>query len=515
MVRGMTTPTLSPDQAEAWDALAECFGAAGVDLIAEEIHPPQPGKGRVMAVIGKAGSGKTLMLSEITRALREAGVDVISADYEGRRRRDRRTVAILAPTNKAAFVLRMRGVPATTIHRIIYSPVYDPEYERIAEWLAGEGTRPGSESLIAAGLTDEALDRAKAFYDQHASIPGALAAAGLRGSDFIKGWKRREDGLDIGLVDEASMLDEKQFDDLREIFPVLVLFGDPAQLAPVGQSGEMVFDRLAPAQRLMLSRIHRQADDSPILDLAHALADDSLTFDGFERMVREAARRDPRVIWAERVESDLLARSPVLVWRNVTRIRLIHAFRAAHGAPGDALLPGEPLICDGLELPLKHRKKRIDLEARGLIKGAQVVYLGPGRKPGFSRLHVIGAEEPRLSAASIVKIEMPDAEEPFIPYAAGMGAAFLHGAAVTIHKAQGSQWPDVQVFAPDISAAAWSNRTEAGIPLWKRLAYVAITRAQERLFWVTKARLARPSRGLATDDLEVPTALLALEAQGD
>ena len=207
-----------------------------------------------------------------------------------------------------------------------------------------------------------------------------------------------------------------------------------------------------------------------------------------------------------------MARSPVLVWRNATRIRLIHAFRSAYGAPGDALLPGEPLICDGLELPLKHRKKRIDLEARGLIKGAQVVYLGPGRKPGFSRLHVIGAEDPRLSAASIVKIEMPDAEEPFIPYAARMGAAFLHGAAVTIHKAQGSQWPQVQVFAPDIAAAAWSNRNEAGVPLWKRLTYVAITRAQERLFWVTKARLARPAAGLSTADLEAPVSALELSA---
>ena len=503
-----TAPELSPDQADAWDALAETFAQAGVDIIAEELHPPQPGKGRVMAVIGKAGSGKTLLLSEITRALREAGVDLVSGDYEGKRRKDRRTVAVLAPTNKAAFVLRMRGVPATTIHRILYTPVYDPEYERIAEWLSGEGTRPTVE-----GLTDEALDRAKAFYDQHSSIPGALAAAGLRGSDFIKGWKRREEGLDIGLIDESSMLDERQFDDLREIFPVLVLFGDPAQLAPVGQSGEMVFDRLAENQRLILNRIHRQADDSPILDLAHALADDSVNFERFESMVRDAARRDPRVVWAERVESDLMARSPVLVWRNATRIRLIHAFRSAFGAPGDALLPGEPLICDGLELPLKHRKKRIDLEARGLIKGAQVVYLGPGRKPGFSRLHVIGAEDPRLSAASIVKIEMPDQEEPFIPYAARMGAAFLHGAAVTIHKAQGSQWPDVQVFAHDISAAAWSNRTEAGIPLWKRLTYVAITRAQERLFWVTRPRLARPSGPLTTDDLEIPATPLSLQEE--
>ncbi|SDD23187.1 exodeoxyribonuclease-5 [Paracoccus isoporae] len=502
----MTLPVFSPDQAEAWDTLSEVLATAGVDLVAEEILPPQPGKARVLAVIGKAGSGKTMILAALTKALRAAGVDLISGDYEGRKRKDRRTVAVLAPTNKAAFVLRMRGVPATTIHRILYTPVYDPEYEKIADWLTGTGERP-----VIEGLTDQALDRARAFYDQHASIPGALAAAGLRGSDFIKGWKRREDGLDIGLIDESSMLDERQFEDLREIFPVLVLFGDPAQLAPVGQSGEMVFDRLAARQKLVLNRIHRQAGDSPILDLAHALGDPEVDFAGFERLVRDAAASDPRVIWAERVESDLMARSPVLVWRNATRIRLITAFRAAYGAPGDALLPGEPLICDGLELPLKHRKKRIDLEARGLIKGAQVVYLGPGKKPGFSRLHVIGAEEPRLSAASIVKIEMPEEDEPFIPFAARMGASFLHGAAVTIHKAQGSQWPDVQVFGPDISAAAWSGRSEAGIPLWKRLTYVAITRAQQRLFWVTRARLARPTAGLGTEDLAAPVSTLELE----
>jgi exodeoxyribonuclease-5 len=99
-------------------------------------------------------------------------------------------------------------------------------------------------------------------------------------------------------------------------------------------------------------------------------------------------------------------------------VRLIQAFRTAHGAPADALLPGEPLICDGIELPLKHRKRRIDLEARGLIKGAQVIYMGPGAKPGFSRLHVVGAEQPQISAATIIKIELPGEEEPFIPMAA-------------------------------------------------------------------------------------------------
>lgn len=503
----MTVPalTLSDDQAEAWDRLAAEFEGQGVDLGEGTLTPAAEGKAMVMAITGKAGSGKTMLLAGLYAALKEAGVEVISADWEGRRRKDRRTLAILAPTNKAASVLRLRGVPATTIHRILYTPVYDPEYEKIAEWLSGQGPRPKVE-----GLTDQALDRAHAFFQQVASIPGALAAAGLKGSDFIKGWKRREDPLDIGFVDEASMLDERQFNDLREIFPRLVLFGDPAQLAPVGQSGQMVFDTMAPARKLHLNRIHRQAQDNPILDLAHALADEALGFEDFERMVEAAARRDDRIHWAERVDADLMARSPVLVWRNVTRIKLIQAFRSAHGAPPDDLMPGEPLICDGIELPLKHRKKRIDLEARGLIKGAQVIYLGPGSRPGFARLHVLGAEDPRLSAASIIKIERPDEEEPFIPHAATMGAAFLHGAAVTIHKAQGSQWPEVQVFAPDLWAAAQAGRSEAGVPLWKRLAYVAITRAETRLHWVVRNRLALPKRPLGVDDLRATPAPLAL-----
>ena len=127
----------------------------------------------------------------------------------------------------------------------------------------------------------------------------------------------------------------------------------------------------------------------------------------------------------------------------------------------------------------------------------------------------MGAEDPQVSAASIVKIEKPDEEEPFIPFAANMGATFLHGAAVTIHKAQGSQWETVQVFAPDLFVAARMGRVEAGQPLWKRLAYVAITRAQERLCWVVRNRLSKPEHALRVDDLRVATAPLTLEAETD
>ncbi|MBO6855257.1 MAG: ATP-binding domain-containing protein, partial [Marivivens sp.] len=78
------------------------------------------------------------------------------------------------------------------------------------------------------------------------------------------------------------------------------------------------------------------------------------------------------------------------------------------------------------------------------------------------------------------------------------------------HKAQGSQWETVQVFAPDIYAASRMGRVEAGQPLWKRLAYVAITRAEHQLRWVVRNRLARPAQPLGIEDLRAPVAPLEL-----
>ena len=162
--------TFSADQAAAFDSIAQMLKSAGVDLEDDALLKlPGQGESGVMAVIGKAGSGKTLLLAELYKALAETGVQIVSGDYESRKSKDKRSLAILAPTNKAASVLRLRGVPATTIHRILYTPVYDPEYERIAEWLAGNDDRPEIE-----GLTDEALDRAAAFLRQQQIDPGCL-----------------------------------------------------------------------------------------------------------------------------------------------------------------------------------------------------------------------------------------------------------------------------------------------------------------------------------------------------
>ena len=114
-----------------------------------------------------------------------------------------------------------------------------------------------------------------------------------------------------------------------------------------------------------------------------------------------------------------------------------------------------------------------------------------------------GPRSRRSRRPSIIKIEKPDEEEPFIPHAARMGAAFLHGAAVTIHKAQGSQWDDgAGLCARSLRRRAVGADPRPGCRLWKRLAYVAITRARDAAAtgWCATGWRGR-RRPLTMDDL--------------
>ena len=158
---------LSEDQDSAYERIAGLIERSGLTLagaptahLGDHDDIDEVDLGRVFAVLGKAGSGKTQLLAMLTQSLIDADAVQIGPDGEGQRA-GKRSFAVVAPTNKAASVLRQRGVAATTIHRIIYTPVYDPEYEKIAEWLRelGKGERPSTDAIAA-----EALDRALEFY---------------------------------------------------------------------------------------------------------------------------------------------------------------------------------------------------------------------------------------------------------------------------------------------------------------------------------------------------------------
>jgi exodeoxyribonuclease-5 len=293
---------LSPDQTTAWAAVGDLLGAAGIHLdgaapaTADPDRPP-----KVLAITGKAGSGKSMLLARLTGAMLGAGVRIVSPDWEGKRKSDRRTLAVLAPTNKAAAVLRAKGVPATTIHRILYTPVYDPEFERVAEWLSGSGDRPAPGTL-----TDAQLDRAKASFEAHTRPRRRWpprACGGRTSSPAGSGARSRWTWASWTSLDARRAQRRPQ-----EIFPTL-FFRRPAQLPPVRTRAPRGHGlREAPPSAVDPDpAFHRQEADPHPRPRPRA-ADPSLEFDAFEDMVREAARRDARGTGAWTATS--MARSP-------------------------------------------------------------------------------------------------------------------------------------------------------------------------------------------------------------
>ncbi|MCA8833789.1 MAG: ATPase, partial [Proteobacteria bacterium] len=69
----------SDDQDAAYNRIAELLAAAGVDVKAETAEPKDTNTTcKMLFVIGKAGSGKTMLLADIADALVKTGVEVVS-----------------------------------------------------------------------------------------------------------------------------------------------------------------------------------------------------------------------------------------------------------------------------------------------------------------------------------------------------------------------------------------------------------------------------------------------------
>lgn len=321
-------------------------------------------------------------------------------------------VQFAAFTGKAAQVLRARGATnARTIHSLIYRP-------RGEEAVEDETT--GKTSINPT-------------FSLNRQSPIAKAA--------------------LVVVDECSMVDEQLGRDLMTFGTPILVLGDPAQLPPI--SGGGFFTEHDPDH--LLTEIHRQARDNPIIRLALDV-----------REGREFVKGDygtARVIGREDVDQDLvLAADQVLVGTNRTRRRYNQRLRQLKGF--DAAYPqaGDKLVC-----------LRND-PAKGLLNGSLWKVMTSSRetvKPGINLLVSPEEDDPDRGVAKIkllkAAFEDPDADIPW--QQKKRFDDFDYGYALTVHKAQGSQWDDVVLF--DESFAFKDTR--------QRWLYTAITRAAERL----------------------------------
>jgi exodeoxyribonuclease-5 len=249
------------------------------------------------------------------------------------------------------------------------------------------------------------------------------------------------------------MVDEQLGRDLQSFGTPILVLGDPAQLPPI--SGGGFFTEHEPD--VLLTEIHRQARDNPIIRLALDV-----------REGREFMRGDygmAQVIGKEQVTQDLvLSADQVLVGTNRTRKRYNHRLRELKGFTAAYPQAGDKLVC-----------LRND-PAKGLLNGSLWKVMTSARetvKPGINLLVSPEEDDPDRGVAKIKLLkavfEEPDADIPW-----GTKKRFDdfdYGYALTVHKAQGSQWNNVVLF--DESFAFKETR--------QRWLYTAVTRAAERL----------------------------------
>ncbi len=321
-------------------------------------------------------------------------------------------VQFAAFTGKAAQVLRSKGATnARTIHSLIYRPRGE---EAVEDETTGKTSMSPTFSL-------------------NRQSPIAKAA--------------------LVVIDECSMVDEQLGRDLLSFGTPILVLGDPGQLPPI--SGGGFFTEQEPD--FLLTEIHRQARDNPIIRMALDV-----------REGRDLAYGDyggARVIGKDEVTQDLvLDADQVLVGTNRTRRRYNRRLRELKGFTADYPQAGDKLVC-----------LRND-PAKGLLNGSLWKVMTASRetvKPGINLLVSPEEDDPDRGVAKIklLKAAFEDAEVEIPWQQKRRFDDFDYGYALTVHKAQGSQWNDVVLF--DESWAFKDTR--------ERWLYTAITRAAERL----------------------------------
>lgn len=311
-----------------------------------------------------------------------------------------------AYTGKAAMMMRKNGAhDATTIHSMIYKFEQDPE----------------------SGTFKSRLD-----------FSGPAARAKLI------------------VIDECSMVDEKIGNDLLSFGKPILVLGDPAQLPPIRGGG--FFTSHEPD--VMLTEIHRQAEDNPIVMLASQIRQGGA--------IKLGRYGDSKVIAVSDLSQyDVTESDQVLVGTNKTRQDYNHRLRELNDFESRLPVAGDRLVClkndhgNGLANGSMWRVHEVLSKITGSIED------------GCIRMVIVSEDFPDTEGVNVIVREeffTGGAEE--IPWQELRGTQqFTFGYALTVHKSQGSQWGNVCLF--DQSGAFREHQA--------RWLYTGITRAADKV----------------------------------
>lgn len=297
--------------------------------------------------------------------------------------------AVAAYTGKAANVLRKKGIAASTIHSRIYKPSFD----------------------------DDGV-----FFDLNP-----------------------DPGCDGFIIDEASMVSQDIYDDLKAYNLPMIFVGDHGQLEPVDSKLNLM-----ESPDYTLEEIHRNAGD--IAKFAEHLRK-GLASRGFK-----GESGSVEFLPGKALDTSLLTEvDQVICAFNKTRVAINSQIRSAMGHDG-LINVGERVMC------LRNDRKH------GLFNGMQGVVRRLYQKK--SR-HYMDFEFDGILLDGICYDPSTFGQESYkIKHGQDTPNPFDYGYCITAHKAQGDEWGDVLVI--EQQCKNWSH---------KRWAYTAASRAKKTLKW--------------------------------
>lgn len=390
--------------------------------------------GREAALAGPAGSGKTTLLKSIQdHYVGLSGYDDVEDDISD--------VEVCTPTNKAAQVLRTKGVSANTLYKIFFMP-------EMVENLNSSG------KVVSRWLKFTPCNE----------YSGALPSGKRRHAEVI-------------IVDEASMLQTWVVAKLRKMCNKLILIGDPHQLPPVK-------DKLIPGGYFntldhvaVLKTIHRQTEGSDILGLATAIRGESPKVQSYINSFR------PEMEFEDAVSNGY----QFIAFTNKERSRINTIVRKLLGRGGVLPEPGDKMIStdnfnDVLLNGTCFTCRSFEWEDQSKRWARLTLELEDGT-----------VQAPWIDMEYFFRDQLVSQTKGYAPFGDRLTTdpamlSVTYSYCMTAHKAQGSEWDKVAVIDQrnvikimTDAAIARGENSLTGEETARRWIYTAVTRARKEL----------------------------------
>ena len=337
------------------------------------------------------------------------GKTTIIRTVKDRAQKEELSVWVCAFTGKAVNVLQRKGLSATTIHSRLYSFYQDPQTKQII-WTKKDRLDPEPDLII---------------------------------------------------VDESSMLSTDLYRDLLSHGHPILFVGDPGQLEPVGDN-----PNLMATPDIVLSKIHRQAAESPIIAMAGKLRLDANAFLPYGEHASPSG--DSTVIIQRKGVMNTQGIDQIICATNKTRRMVNETLRMKMGLVPRNIVEGEKIIV------LKNNRDFA-------VFNGMILFVDKIRKDDTGCWFIDSHDEVgnRHDALPVWKRPFQDDREvdrnEVVPRVGKeklqmVWADFAY--CITAHKSQGSEWPTVMVLDETM------YKTDM-----RRWRYTVVTRASKKLIY--------------------------------